>query len=136
MEKKSEISKTKAFLIVLAALLDDIAAIVLVIVVLRLLNVEVPLWGLIFTGLVLGTFIFIVHRAVIPSLRRRKVTGAEGMLGLTGEVTKALKPKGIIRVKSEYWRAKSLEGEINIGEDVEIVGIKGLDVEVKRKADE
>lgn len=133
MAKNGEISKLKAWLIVLAALLDDVAALALIFVILWFFDVKLPLSAIIAFGLVFGTFIFIVHRAVIPSLRRKKVTGAEGMVGLTGEVTQPLTPKGVVKIKGEYWKAKTIEGEIGIGEDVEVVGIKGLGLEVRRR---
>lgn len=123
----------KAWIIVLIALLDDVAALVLVFVVLWFLDVEISVLGIIVIGIVLGAFVFIVHRAVVPSLRRKKVTGAEAMVGLTGEVTQSLGPKGVIKIKGEYWKARSVEGEIGVGEDVEVLGIKGLDLEVRRK---
>ena len=134
MDKKSDSSSLKAWLIVLIALLDDVVALALVFVVLWFFRVKVPLSVIIVIGLVLGTFIFIVHRAIVPSLRRRKVTGAEGMVGLMGEVVKSLKPDGVIRVGGEYWQAKSLEGDIEAGEDVEVIDIDRLSLEVRRKA--
>lgn len=123
----------KSWLIVLIALLDDVAALVIVFAVLWFFDVEISLWGMIVIGLVFGTFVFIVHRAIVPSLRRKKVTGAEGMVGLTGEVTQSLGLKGVIKIEGEYWKAQSVEGEIGVGEEVEVLGIKGLDLEVKRK---
>jgi len=134
MDKKSDSSSLKAWLIVLIALLDDVVALALVFVVLWFFRVKVPLSVIIVIGLVLGTFIFIIHRAIVPSLRRRKVTGAEGMVGLMGEVVKSLKPDGVIRVGGEYWQAKSLEGDIEAGEDVEVIDIDRLSLEVRRKA--
>ena len=134
MDKKSDSSSLKAWLIVLIALLDDVLALALVFVVLWFFRVKVPLSVIIVIGLVLGTFIFIIHRAIVPSLRRRKVTGAEGMVGLMGEVVKSLKPDGVIRVGGEYWQAKSLEGDIEAGEDVEVIDIDRLSLEVRRKA--
>lgn len=133
MAKKGEPSTIKAWLIVLIALLDDVAALVLIFLVLWYFRVEIPLSAMIVIGLVLGTSIFVLHRAVIPSLRRRRVTGAEGMIGLVGEVVKSLKPDGVIKVGGEYWQAKSLDGDIETGEDVEILGIDRLNLEVKRK---
>jgi len=123
----------KTWLIVLIALLDDVAALVLVFVVLWFFDIEISLTGMIVIGLVFGTFVFIVHRAIVPSLRRKKVTGAEGMVGLTGEVTQSLTPKGIIKINGEYWKARSVEGEIDVGEEVEVLVVKGLNLEVKRK---
>jgi membrane-bound serine protease (ClpP class) len=134
MTVKNKSSEMKPWLVVLIALLDDIVVLALVFLVLWLFRVEIPLLVLIIIGLVLGTLIFIVHRAVVPSLRRRKVAGAEGMVGLMGEVVESLKPDGVIRVSGEYWQAKSLEGDIEAGEDVEITGIDRLHLEVRRKA--
>ena len=133
MTRKGESSGIKAWVIVLVALLDDIAVLVLLFVILWAFDVDIPLYLLIIIGLVVGTLVFIVHRAIVPSLRRRKVAGKEGMIGLAGEVTQALVPKGVIKVADEYWKAKSLSGDIDIGEEVEIVDINGLNLEVKRK---
>ena len=41
--------------------------------------------------------------------------------------------ESIIKVKGEYWKAKSVEGDIKAGEKVEIVGVEGLVLKVKRK---
>lgn len=133
MAKKGEPSTIKTWLLVLIALLDDVAALVLIFLVLWYFRVEIPLSAMIVIGLVLGISIFVLHRAVIPSLRRRRVTGAEGMIGLVGEVVKSLKPDGVIKVGGEYWQAKSLDGDIETGEGVEILGIDRLNLEVKRK---
>src|SRR4030042_6760158 len=115
MDKKGEMTKFKAWLIFLVAVLDDIAALVLVFLLLRLFNVKISVPAMIITGLVLGTIIFFIHRAVVPSLRRRKLTGAEGMIGETGKVTEPLNPAGMILIKGEYWKAKSIEGNIQDG---------------------
>ena len=133
MTKKGEKATIKDWLIVLIALLDEIVVLAIVFVVLWYFKVEIPLWAIIAIGLVLGTFAFITHRAIVPSLRRKKVTGAEGMIGLEGEVVESLMPTGVIRVGGEYWQAKSLDGHIETGEDVEILGLNRLKLEVKRK---
>ncbi|MBN1176693.1 MAG: hypothetical protein JXA51_03325 [Dehalococcoidales bacterium] len=132
MTKKNGQPDLKPWLIVFIALLDDVAALALIFVILWFFDVKISLVGIIVIGLVLGTIIFIVHRAIVPSLRRRKVAGAEGMVGLTGEVTQALTPKGVIKVRGEYWKARSVEGEIDVDEEVEVTVIKGLELEVRR----
>jgi membrane-bound ClpP family serine protease len=133
MAKKGESSNIKAWLIVLVALADDLAVLALVFLVLWFFKLAIPLWVIITIGLVLGTFTFLVHRAIVPSLRRKKVTGAEGMIGLGGEVVSSLTPKGVIWVGGEYWQAKSVDGDIETGGSVEIVGMDRLKLEVKRK---
>ncbi len=133
MVKKGELSTLKAWLIVLASLADDAVLLVVIILAVRFFHVKITWPVILVTGLAVVIFFFIIHKAVVPSLRRRKMTGAEGMIGLTGKVSQALKPQGIIKVEDEYWKAKSVDGDIGKDEDVEVVGISGLVLEVKRK---
>jgi membrane-bound ClpP family serine protease len=130
---KTESSGLKPWLIVLVALIDDIAALALVFVILWAFHVDIPVYLLVIIGILAGIVIFIIHRAIIPSLRRRKVIGKEGMLGEVGEVTKTLTPQGVVKVKDEYWQAESENGNISRGEEVEIIGINGLTLKVKHK---
>ena len=118
---------------VLVFLLDDAAALVLIILLLRFLEIQIPLWITIFVAILAGTLIFVIHKAVIPDFRRKPVTGREGMIGTQGRVVKTLSPIGTIIVGGEYWRAKSVNGSIEVGENVEIVGLDGLTLKVKRK---
>ncbi|MFC1954175.1 NfeD family protein [Chloroflexota bacterium] len=118
---------------VLVLLLDEAAVVVLVIVVLQFFGIRIPLPVKIVTGLVLGTLVFIIHVAVIPTFRRRIVTGSEGMLGAQGRVVEALNPVGAIIVKGERWRAVSVDDNIEVDENVEVVGLEGLTLKVKRE---
>ena len=130
---KTESSGLKPWLIVLVALIDDIAALALVFVILWAFHVDIPVYLLVIIGILAGIVIFIIHRAIVPSLRLRKVTGKEGMMGEVGEVAKTLKPQGVIKVRDEYWQAESENGNISRGEEVEIIGINGLTLKVKHK---
>ena len=123
----------KSWLLVLVLLLDDAAALVLVLLVMRFLGIELPLSLKIAIALILGTLIFIIHKAVIPALRRRKIAGSEGMIGLGGEVIESLTPVGVITVMGEYWKAKSVDEDIAAGEEVEILGVNGLTLAVRLK---
>jgi len=130
---KQKSSNLKPWLIVMIALLDDIAVLALVILLLWIFKVDIPLTAIIVIGVVAGVLVFFVHRAIVPSLRRKQAIGAEAMIGLLGEVTQELAPKGVIRVKGEYWQAKCVDEKIEVGEDVEITEIDRLVLEVKRK---
>ena len=120
MTKKGETSAMKAWLIVMVALLDEVAVLAIVFLALWYFRVPIPVWAMVIIGLVLGGFAFITHRALVPSLRRKKVTGAEGMIGLTGEVVASLTPKGVIKVCGEHWQAECPDGDMEAGEEVEI----------------
>jgi len=123
----------KDWLIVGLLLLDEVAALVLVLLVLWFFKIRISFEIVIVIALLLGTFVFITHKVIIPSFHKRRVTGSEGMVGLVGEVIEPLAPVGIVRVEGELWKAKSVDEDIVAGEDVEILGLKRLTLEVKRK---
>ncbi|MFC2022027.1 NfeD family protein [Chloroflexota bacterium] len=118
---------------VLVLLLDDAVALLVVILVLRFLKIHIPLPITIVIALLLGTFLFIIHKVVIPSFHRRIVTGPEGMIGAQGRVVELLNPGGAITVNGERWKAKSVDDNIEVDENVEIVELEGLTLKVKRK---
>ncbi len=118
---------------VLVLLLDEAAVIVLVVVILRLFKISIPLPIAIITALILGGFVFVVHLAIVPSFHKKKVTGKEGMLGAQGRIVEPLMPKGIIFIEGERWKAKSIDGNIEIDENVEVVGSEGLTLKIRRK---
>lgn len=123
----------KDWLIVLILLLDEVAAVVLVLLVLWFFQIRIPLWVAIVLALLLGAFAFIVHKVIIPSFHMKQVTGSEGMIGLEGEVIEPLTPTGVVRVADEYWKAKSVDDDIPAGENVEVLRLNKLILEVKRK---
>jgi membrane-bound serine protease (ClpP class) len=68
----------------------------------------------------------------IRFLRRYRVTtGAEGLIGLTGEVIESCDPRGRIRLRGEIWHARCPAGAA-IGERVTVTGVDGLTLEVER----
>ena len=123
----------KDWFIIIVLLLDEAVAVVLILLVLRALGIEVPLPVMIVLALLLGAFIFVTHKVIIPALRRKKITGSEGMVGLEGEVVEPLTPVGVIMVGSEYWKAKSVDKDVAAGEEVEILGVDGLTLKVRLK---
>jgi membrane-bound ClpP family serine protease len=118
---------------VLALLLDDIVVFLLVILILKFLKVQIPLPITIAAALVVGTLVFLIHRAVIPGLHKRPLTGPEAMIGIQGTVVKPLTPAGTIMVNGECWSAKSVSDNIGADETVEILGLDGLTLKVRRR---
>ncbi len=123
----------KDWLKVLVLLLDEAAAVVLVLLFLWFFRIRIPLWIAIVGALLLGTLAFVVPKVVIPSFHARKVTGSEGMIGLEGQVIEPLTPVGAVRVEGELWKAKSVAGDVPAGETVEIMKLNKLVLEVKRR---
>ena len=123
----------KDWLIIIVLLSDEAAAVVLVVLALWFFDIEIPLALTIVIAVLFGVLIFVVHRAVIPALHKRKVTGAEGMVGLSGTVIELLAPVCMVKVGGEYWKAKSVAENIEIGQEVEILGSAGLTLKVRVK---
>ena len=123
----------KDWLKVLVLLLDEAAVVVLVILILRFLKIEIPLPVTIIGALLLGAFVFVIHKAIIPTFHKKQITGAEGLIGREGKVIEPLVPVGLIRVKDEYWKAKSTGINIAAGEKVEILRRDGLTLVVELK---
>ena len=123
----------KDWFIILILLLDEVAALLLLLLVLWILDIQLPLPIIVVIALLLGGFAFIIHKVVIPVLHKKRITGSEGMIGLTGEVIEPLTPVGMVRVGSEYWKARSVGGEIEAGEEVEILSLNGLTLMVRLK---
>jgi membrane-bound serine protease (ClpP class) len=118
---------------VLILMLDEALIIVVILLILHFLEIQITLPIKIGAGIIFVLFVFIRHVAVIPSFHRKQVTGREGMIGEQGKVVKPLTPVGVITIKGEYWGAKSVDDSIKTGENVEIVGLEGLTLRVKRK---
>lgn len=127
-------SNIKDWLKILVLLLDEAAAVVLVLVILWALKIEIPLPIAVFAALLLGGLVFVIHKAVIPTFHKKQITGAEGLIGLEGEVVEPLNPQGVIKIKDEYWKAKSVGENIAVGEEVEILKVDRLTLMVKRKS--
>lgn len=65
--------------------------------------------------------------AVWRSLRRKVVSGQEGLVETRAEVKSALSPEGMVLCRGELWRARSVDGRrIAPGTTVRVVKIEGL----------
>ncbi len=90
---------------------------------------EIELGVLIVFGVIIGLYI----RWIIGPVRRRsKLTGPEAMMGKIGIAITALKPNGDVRVQGEIWRAQSISGNVEKGEQVVVKSLNGLVVTVEK----
>jgi len=95
-------------------------------------DIQVPLWVLVavmvfWAVFAVADFIFVTH-----ILRRQTLVGLPTMEGSKGKARSPLHPEGQVMIKGELWGAKSIEGDINIGEVVTVVGQDGLQLVVRR----
>ena len=88
--------------------------------------------SIVFTAVgTVGSFVLIISYLVFRSQRSKPTLGVEGLIGEVGEARGALAPGGKIFVHGEYWNAEA-DGEIAPGEKVEVIGIDGMTLKVKR----
>jgi membrane-bound serine protease (ClpP class) len=85
-------------------------------------------------GTTAGLFLFVVGTAV-HSLRRRPVSGREGLLGAIGTVKGRLDPAGTVFVQGTLWSARS-PVPIEAGATVRVVGVEGLRLTVEKVSEE
>jgi membrane-bound serine protease (ClpP class) len=95
-------------------------------------DVHLPLFVLIIIMAAWAGFAVFSFHLGTRALRRKPEGGLSDMLGTRGEVVKRLDPEGMIRIKSELWKAKSVGRKIEIGEEVTVVGQRGLKLIVER----
>jgi membrane-bound serine protease (ClpP class) len=88
--------------------------------------------AIIFTAVATMTsFVLAISYLVYRSQRAKPTLGLDGMLGEIGDVRAKLSPVGKVFVRGELWNAEA-DGEIDLGEKVEIVGYQGMNLKVRR----
>ena len=80
-----------------------------------------------------AAYMLTVGYLVLKTQKSKKSLGTEGMVGEIGEARTALNPTGRVFVHGEQWSAEG-EGEIGVGEKVEVVGVDGMRLKVRRAA--
>jgi membrane-bound serine protease (ClpP class) len=81
-------------------------------------------------------FAIFVIGAIIRGQRRRKATGAEGMIGTIAIAKTPLDPTGTVLAQGELWTAASEGGRVAPGEEVIINKVEGLKLWVAKKLKE
>jgi len=76
-----------------------------------------------------GTALFVF---TTRTLKRQTVVGLPTMMGSKGKVASPLVPEGMVKIKGELWGATSAEGNVDKGEQVEVVGEDGLKLVVRK----
>ena len=93
---------------------------------------RVSISAIVGVALVTGLFFAFAMTKAVQIRRRPSVTGTEGLIGQLGEARTALEPEGTVFVRGELWQAESLDGPIEKGERVQIAGVHGFRLQVRR----
>jgi membrane-bound serine protease (ClpP class) len=94
---------------------------------------QVSRWLLIGTAVVLVVLLITTASAVIQARRRGGgPIGTEALVGQTATVRSYLNPDGLVFLRGERWKAVAEDAPIHEGERVEVTGVKGLTLRVRR----
>ena len=99
------------------------------------LGYQISVAPIVATAVALGLFFFFIVGKAVATLKMRPSTGAERLIGMTGIVKAPIAPpeRGIVLADGTRWQAVSADDTpITEGETVEIVGVQGLTVTVKK----
>ena len=96
------------------------------------LGIQIPLYVLIMVMVAWAAFSVTVFQIGTRALKRKVVVGLPTMIGGKGKVASPISPEGLVMIRSELWGAESVEGNLDIGEEVTVVGQDGLKLIVRR----
>ena len=90
--------------------------------------------SIIFTAVAtVGAIMLALSYLVFESQKLTPTMGMDGLIGEIGEVRGKLEPAGKIFVHGEYWNAEA-DTEIDVGENVEVIGYQGMRLKVRRSS--
>jgi membrane-bound serine protease (ClpP class) len=99
-------------------------------------GIHVDIWLIIGVAVGFTAFAVFVIGAIVRGQRRRKATGAEGMIGTIAIAKTPLDPTGTVLAQGELWTAASEGGRVAPGEEVIISRVEGLKLWVSKKSKE
>ncbi len=117
---------------VFSTLLEEAVLAVIVLVALPRIGIEVSLDVLIALMVALAGFAIFIYRMGSRALRRKPVLGLPDMIGSKGKALSPLALEGFVRIKNELWESKAEAEEIDIGEEVIVVGQDALKLIVRK----
>jgi membrane-bound serine protease (ClpP class) len=81
----------------------------------------------------MAALVLAIGYLVFRSQKGKPTLGMDGLIGEIGEVRAKLNPSGKVFVHGEYWNAQTqTDGQVDVGEKVQIVGYDGMNLKVKR----
>ncbi len=95
-------------------------------------GIHLPLYVLIIVMVAWAVYAVSTFMIVTRALKRKALVGLPNMVGSRGRVASPLAPEGLVMIKSELWGARSIERDIDKGEEIVVVGQDGLKLIVRK----
>lgn len=118
---------------ILGWMIEEAILAAVVLWLLPLFDINIPLWGIAILMAALAVYSYIMYRVGKSTFLIRPKVAAENIIGDEGTVTKRLAPGGYVKVQGVLWKATCDEAELEIDDEVVVVGIEGLRLIVSPK---
>ena len=111
---------------IISTVLEEVGIAVAVLLGLPQLGVIIPLPGLIAIMITWGAVAVIMYDIGSRTIRKKTIIGLPDMIGSKGRVVRAIDPVGQVKIKNEFWDAKSTGERIKVNEEITVLGQDGL----------
>jgi len=115
---------------VVSTIIEEAVLAIIVLVGLPRVGVNIHVAVLVAAMLLWLVIAVVTYRAGSRALEKKPV-GFGTMVGSRGKVVKALQPAGLVKIGGEMWRAEAIGRQLDIGEEVVVVGQDGGKMLVK-----
>jgi len=92
------------------------------------LGIGVPLYSVV-ASLAIAAYVM-----TFKAMRRPVTTGAEALMNAVGTVSAVDQRAAYVWVQSEQWAATCADAVLAVGDSVEVIGLEGLTLQVRRLA--
>lgn len=96
-------------------------------------NINIPLWGLAILMVALAVHSYIMYLVGKPTFLIKPKVAAENIIGSEGRVVRLLAPEGYVKVQGVLWKARCNESNLEVDDEIVVVGIEGLKLIVRPK---
>jgi membrane-bound ClpP family serine protease len=119
-------------LAIISTALEEIAIVLVWRWVLPYFGISIPVPWLVvimagWAAISVALFVFVTRMQ-----KKQPMVGMPIMVGSKGRVVSPLVPEGLVKIKSELWSAVAAEGNLVIGEEVEVTEQNGLKLVVRK----
>jgi membrane-bound serine protease (ClpP class) len=80
----------------------------------------------------MSAFFAVVVRSLVRAQHAPVAAGPQALVGHVGRAVSNLEPTGQVRVDGEVWSAVAEDEVVRQGEDVEVAGVEGVTLRVRR----
>jgi membrane-bound ClpP family serine protease len=130
MDKR--MTTARLILAIISTTLEELAIYVIWRWLLPEFDILLPFWLLVSIMVVWAAFSVSLFIFTTRTLKKQVPVGLPSMIGTSGKAASSLAPEGMVRIKGELWVATSAEGDVAVGEEVEVVGEDGLKLFVRK----